>query len=139
MRRQLKVPRSSKRQLRYLQIALIAMATQTALALTKIGQPLTKITLPRPEIVDAKDILIKIAAVGRKLHSLSSHKISTDLILMDSRSYSSRLQASRRRLRMSPYRREGVHSCTSLTLVFCHAPNISLTICSSTLVPASQR
>ncbi|KAJ9628392.1 hypothetical protein H2204_009229 [Knufia peltigerae] len=40
------------------------MATQTALALTKIGQPLTKVLLPIPDHADGKDLLIKIAAVG---------------------------------------------------------------------------
>lgn len=46
------------------------MATQTALALTKIGQPLTKVLLPIPDHADGKDLLIKIAAVGRKWNEL---------------------------------------------------------------------
>jgi NADPH2:quinone reductase len=41
------------------------MATQTALALTEIGKPLTKITLPIPEPTEG-EILIKITATGRK-------------------------------------------------------------------------
>ncbi|KIW10801.1 hypothetical protein PV08_10100 [Exophiala spinifera] len=40
------------------------MTTQTALALTKIGQPLTKIVLPKPDNANGKDLLIKVAAVG---------------------------------------------------------------------------
>lgn len=47
------------------------MATQTALALTEIGRPLTKISLPGPDTFDLKEheILIKIAAVGRESKS----------------------------------------------------------------------
>jgi D-arabinose 1-dehydrogenase-like Zn-dependent alcohol dehydrogenase len=44
------------------------MATQNALALTEIGKPLTKITLPVPDAAELKDseILIKITAAGCK-------------------------------------------------------------------------
>lgn len=44
------------------------MATQTALALTEIEKPLTKITLPVPTADDLKqdELLIKITAAGRK-------------------------------------------------------------------------
>lgn len=42
------------------------MTTQTVLALTKIGQPLAKILLPKPDNANGKDLLIKVAAVGRK-------------------------------------------------------------------------
>jgi len=42
------------------------MATQTALALTEIGQPLTKIPFPIPSELKENELLIKIAAAGRK-------------------------------------------------------------------------
>lgn len=53
------------------------MATQTALALTEIGKPLTKITLPIPEYSDLKDseVLIKITAAGRELYCYPYFKI----------------------------------------------------------------
>jgi NADPH2:quinone reductase len=41
------------------------MATHTALALTEIEKPLTKISLPTPEPED-NEILIKVTAVGCK-------------------------------------------------------------------------
>jgi NADPH2:quinone reductase len=46
------------------------MATQTALALTEIGKPLTKITLPIPESkkLGENEIIIKITATGREFH-----------------------------------------------------------------------
>ncbi|TVY21197.1 Dehydrogenase orsE [Lachnellula arida] len=42
------------------------MSTQNALALTELGKPLTKITLPKPSSSDLKDnkVLIKITAAG---------------------------------------------------------------------------
>jgi hypothetical protein len=44
------------------------MPTQTALALTEIEKPLTKITLPVPVAADLKEdeLLIKITATGCK-------------------------------------------------------------------------
>jgi D-arabinose 1-dehydrogenase-like Zn-dependent alcohol dehydrogenase len=47
------------------------MASQNALALTEIGKPLTKITLPVPNAAELKDseILIKITAAGCKYTS----------------------------------------------------------------------
>ncbi len=41
------------------------MATQTALAVTEIGKPLAKISLPIP-VPEAGEMLIKITATGRK-------------------------------------------------------------------------
>lgn len=48
--------------------SILKMATQTALALTEIEKPLTKITLPVPMAADLKqdELLIKITAAGRK-------------------------------------------------------------------------
>lgn len=45
------------------------MSTQTALALTEIGKPLTKISLPGPDTFELapNDILIKLIAVGCQL------------------------------------------------------------------------
>ncbi|KIX09255.1 uncharacterized protein Z518_00334 [Rhinocladiella mackenziei CBS 650.93] len=42
------------------------MTTQTALALTEIGKPLTKITLPGPETIEPREneVLIKVKAAG---------------------------------------------------------------------------
>ena len=46
------------------------MPTQTALALTEIGKPLAKITLPIPTSSELKanEILIKITAAGREFY-----------------------------------------------------------------------
>jgi hypothetical protein len=48
------------------------MATQTALALTEIGKPLTKITLPIPESkkLGEDEIIIKITVTGREFYYL---------------------------------------------------------------------
>jgi hypothetical protein len=48
------------------------MSTQTALALTEIGKPLTKITLSIPDDSELKgdEVLIKITAAGRKSNVL---------------------------------------------------------------------
>jgi hypothetical protein len=50
------------------------MPTQTALALTEIDKPLTKITLPIPASSELKDneILIKITAAGREFYDFPS-------------------------------------------------------------------
>jgi NADPH:quinone reductase-like Zn-dependent oxidoreductase len=48
------------------------MSTQTALALTEIGKPLTQITLPIPDESELKEneVLIKITAVGCEFNVL---------------------------------------------------------------------
>jgi NADPH2:quinone reductase len=48
------------------------MSTQTALALTEIGKPLTQITLPIPDDseLNENEILIKITAAGRRFDIL---------------------------------------------------------------------
>jgi hypothetical protein len=60
------------------------MPTQTALALTEIGKPLTQTTLPIPDDSELKEneVLIKITAVGREFTILPpSHYLLTLRIL----------------------------------------------------------
>lgn len=51
------------------------MSTQTALALTEIGQPLTKVLVPGPDTfeVAANEVLIKLTAAGRQLFPQSEN------------------------------------------------------------------
>lgn len=49
----------------------VTMSTQTALALTELGKPLTKISVPGPDTFElaANEILIKLTVAGRQLFS----------------------------------------------------------------------
>lgn len=51
------------------------MSTQTALALTEIGKPLTKISVPGPDTFEpgANELLIKLTSAGRELFPRSEN------------------------------------------------------------------
>lgn len=51
------------------------MSTQTALAITEVGKPLTKLALPSHQDAELQDaqILVKVTAAGRKFRYLVTH------------------------------------------------------------------